>query len=75
MTFFEVGGSSAAVLEWVSVAIPSLNALSAALLVTAFMAIRRGKRGRQRNLMIANLGVSILFLVCYVIQIATLGHK
>ena len=75
MTFFEVGGSSAAVLEWVSVAIPSLNALSAALLVTAFMAIRRGKRGRHRNLMIANLGVSILFLVCYVIQIATLGHK
>ena len=62
-------------IEWVSVAIPSLNALSAALLVTAFVAIRRGKRERHRNLMIANLGVSILFLVCYVVQIATLGHK
>jgi len=63
------------VLEWISVAIPSLNALSAALLVTAFAAIRRGRRERHRNLMVANLGVSILFLVCYVIQIATLGHK
>jgi putative membrane protein len=62
-------------LEWISVAIPSLNALSAALLVTAFAAIRRGRRERHRNLMVANLGVSILFLVCYVIQIATLGHK
>jgi putative membrane protein len=52
-----------------------LNALSAALLVTAFAAIRRGQRERHRNLMIANLGISILFLVCYVVQIATLGHK
>jgi putative membrane protein len=68
-------GISAAVLEWVSAAIPSLNALSAALLVTAFVAIRRGKRERHRNLMVTNLGVSILFLVCYVVQIATLGHK
>jgi putative membrane protein len=63
------------VIEWVSVAIPSLNALSAVLLVTAFVAIRRGKRERHRNLMIANLGVSILFLICYVVQISTLGHK
>jgi putative membrane protein len=62
-------------LEWISVAIPSLNALSAALLVTAFVAIRRGRRERHRNLMVTNLGVSILFLVCYVTQIATLGHK
>jgi putative membrane protein len=62
-------------LEWISVAIPSLNALSAVLLVSALVAIRRGERELHRNLMIVNLGVSIVFLVCYVIQIATLGHK
>ena len=50
-----------ALLEWVSIAIPSLNALSAVLLVTAFVAIRSGKRERHRNLMLTNLGVSILF--------------
>jgi putative membrane protein len=62
-------------LEWISVAIPTLNALSAVLLVTALVAIRRGKRERHRNLMITNLCVSILFLVCYVTQIVTVGHK
>ncbi len=62
-------------LEWISVAIPILNALSAVLLVTALVAIRRGKRERHRNLMITNLCVSILFLVCYVTQIVTVGHK
>ena len=45
------------------------------MLVTAFVAIRRGERERHRNLMVTNLGVSILFLICYVVQIATLGHK
>jgi putative membrane protein len=64
-----------ALLEWVSISIPILNASSAILLVSAFVAIRRGKRERHRNLMLANLGVSILFLVCYVVQISTVGHK
>ena len=62
-------------LEWISVALPSLNALSAVLLVTALVAIRRGERDRHRNLMIVNLCVSIVFLVCYVTQIVTVGHK
>ena len=62
-------------LEWISIAIPSLNALSAVLLLTALAAIRRGRRERHRNLMLANLGVSIAFLVCYVVQIASVGHK
>jgi putative membrane protein len=52
-----------------------LNALSAVLLVTALVAIRRGERDRHRNLMLVNLGVSILFLACYVFQIVTVGHK
>jgi putative membrane protein len=52
-----------------------LNALSAVLLVTALVAIRGGNRERHRNLMVTNLGVSIVFLVCYVIQVTTVGHK
>jgi len=64
-----------AFLEWVSIAIPCLNGASAVLLVSALVAIRGGRRERHRNLMLGNLGVSILFLVCYVIQIATIGHK
>jgi putative membrane protein len=63
------------VLDLISVAIPSLNALSALLLVAALAAIRRGRRDRHRDLMVANLCVSVLFLVCYVIQIAAVGHK
>jgi len=63
------------VLEWISVSIPVLNASSAVLLVTALVEIRRGNRERHRNLMLVNLGVSVAFLVCYVIQIATIGHK
>ncbi len=59
----------------VSIALPILNTLSAVLLVTALAAIRRGERDLHRNLMVTNLGVSIVFLVCYVVQIATLGHK
>jgi len=63
------------VLEWVSVLIPCLNALSATLLVTALVAIRRGQRERHRNLMVVNLGVSIVFLIFYVYQVVTVGHK
>ena len=62
-------------MEWISVAIPCLNGLSAVLLVAALVAIRRGRRDRHRNLMVTNLGVSILFLVLYVTQIVTVGHK
>ena len=62
-------------MEWISVAIPCLNGLSAVLLVVALVAIRRGQRDRHRNLMVTNLGVSILFLALYVTQIVTVGHK
>jgi putative membrane protein len=62
-------------LEWISIAIPILNALSAVLLVTAYVAIRRGERERHRDLMLANLGFSIVFLICYVVQVVVVGHK
>lgn len=50
-----------------------LNAVSVALLLTALAAIRRGNRERHRTLMIVNLGVSALFLVVYVTEMALVG--
>jgi putative membrane protein len=55
--------------------LPMLNGLNIALLLTALRAIRRGQRERHRRLMLLNLGVAALFLVLYVIQITTVGHK
>ena len=63
------------VLELITPALPILNGLNIVLLLTALGAIRRGQRERHRRLMLVNLGVSALFLVLYVTQIATVGHK
>jgi putative membrane protein len=55
--------------------IAGLNATSVALLISALLAIRRGRRDRHRDLMIGNLAVSFLFVVAYLTQIALVGHK
>jgi putative membrane protein len=52
-----------------------LNVISAILLVTALVAIRRGNRDRHKNLMLVNLAVSVGFLVVYVTQQLLLGHR
>ena len=51
----------------------TLNGVSVALLIAAFAAIRRGHRDRHRALMLANLGVSVLFIVVYVVQMSLVG--
>jgi putative membrane protein len=51
-----------------------LNAVSATLLVTALVAIKRGLRERHKRLMVVNLGVSALFLVVYVSQQVLVGN-
>jgi putative membrane protein len=51
-----------------------LNGTNTCLLVGAMMAIRHGNRVLHRRLMIANLAVSLLFLVVYVVQTVILGH-
>ena len=51
----------------------TLNGVSVVLLITAFAAIRRGHRDRHRALMLANLGVSVLFVVVYVVQMSLVG--
>ena len=55
--------------------IAGLNACTFALLCSALLAIRRQRRDLHRNLMILTLGVSFVFVVFYVIQVATVGHK
>ena len=51
----------------------ALNGVSVVLLVTAVAAIRRGRRDRHRALMLANLGVSVLFIVVYVVEMSLVG--
>ncbi len=55
--------------------IASLNLVNLVLLLAGWGAIRRGLRDRHRRLMLANLGVSVVFLVLYVIQVLLVGHK
>ena len=51
----------------------SLNALSALLLIAGFVMIRTGRREAHRACMTAALGVSILFLISYVVYHAQAG--
>jgi putative membrane protein len=57
-------------MEWVS-ALPavnaSLNGLATVLLVAAFVAIKRGNRILHRKLMLSACGVSVLFLISYLV--------
>ena len=51
----------------------SLNATATVLLLTGYILIRQGKREQHRKVMLAAFGVSILFLVCYVVYHAQVG--
>lgn len=51
----------------------TLNATSAALLVSGRRAIKAGKRDTHRRLMIATVATSALFLVCYLTRVALSG--
>ena len=51
----------------------SLNATATVLLLTGYVLIRQGKREQHRKVMLAAFGVSILFLICYVIYHAQVG--
>ena len=50
-----------------------LNTLSAALLVTGWLLIRRGKRDAHRRTMVLALATSVLFLVSYLVYHAEVG--
>ena len=51
----------------------ALNAISLSLIVAAFVAIRRGRRERHQQLMLAAIGCSALFLVGYLTRVALTG--
>jgi len=53
----------------------ALNATSATLLTIGYVLIRRGDRVRHRNVMLAALTSSALFLVSYVIYHANTGSR
>ena len=51
----------------------TLNATSAVLLVTAWMLIKRGRRIAHRNVMLAAVCTSVLFLTSYLVYHAQVG--
>ena len=53
----------------------TLNGISAVLLVAGYLCIRSGRRTAHQRCMLGALGVSALFLVCYVIYHLEAGSK
>jgi uncharacterized membrane protein YozB (DUF420 family) len=53
----------------------TLNALSAILLTTGYILIRRGRRDLHKRCMLAALATSALFLVSYVIYHLNIGSR
>lgn len=52
----------------------SLNTLSAVLLVSGYLAIRRKNKARHASLMLLSFAVSVLFLTSYLIYHYQAGH-
>jgi putative membrane protein len=53
----------------------ALNAAVFALLIAAFVAIRRGRRELHPKLMLSAFALGVGFLVLYVAQVALMGHR
>lgn len=51
----------------------SLNALATVLLLAGYRAIRSGQRETHKKIMLTAFGVSIVFLVCYLVYHAQVG--
>lgn len=64
--------------DWVS-SLPavnaSLNGLATVLLIAGYIFIRNGKVIAHRNAMLASFGVSVVFLVCYLVYHAYAGSR
>lgn len=55
--------------------IGALNGIVTALLVLAWIAIRRGHRSLHPRLMVTAFATGILFLGLYVLQVSLVGHR
>ena len=53
----------------------ALNALATVLLVAGYVLIRRRRERAHRNVMLTAFGVSVVFLVCYLVYHAQIGSK
>jgi len=53
----------------------TLNAVAALLLVVAWLLVRRGRWRAHRNVMLAAVGVSALFLTSYLVYHAQVGSR
>jgi uncharacterized membrane protein YozB (DUF420 family) len=51
----------------------SLNALSTCLLIYGYTLIRRGKREQHKRVMLSAFGVSVIFLICYLVYHYNVG--
>ena len=51
----------------------TLNATAAVLLATGYLLIRSGRREAHRKVMLTAFGVSIAFLICYLVYHAQVG--
>jgi putative membrane protein len=59
--------------SWLPTLNAALNATAATLLVWGYRLIRRGEREKHRRVMVAAFGVSVLFLLSYMIYHASAG--
>jgi len=53
----------------------AFNVCVTILLALGWRAIRAGQRERHRKLMVANLGVAVLFLIAYITLVIVVGHE
>jgi uncharacterized membrane protein YozB (DUF420 family) len=51
----------------------SLNALSTCLLIYGYVLIRSGKREQHKRVMLSAFGVSVVFLICYLVYHYNVG--
>lgn len=51
----------------------SLNALSTCLLIYGYVLIRGGKREQHKRVMLSAFGVSVVFLICYLVYHYNVG--
>lgn len=51
----------------------SLNALSTCLLIYGYTLIRNGKREQHKRVMLSAFGVSVIFLICYLVYHYNVG--
>ena len=62
-------------IEWLPHIDAGLNALATGLLICGYLLIKRGKEAAHRAVMLSAFGVSVVFLICYLIYHANTLSK